>query len=108
MNQTGNPDPERIEWQPDVVLWAIEMAALARSRMSGKITALVDVYQHASSTYLAVDMIGSESGDMSVTLLAGQQTTNFNFNDLETTCFDVVDLAQARQMATQLLHELGL
>lgn len=108
MKQTGSPDPERIELQPGVKLWAARMSALARSKMSGKITALVDVYEHASSTYLAVDMIGSESGDMSVTLLAGQQTTNYHLDDLETTCFDVVDLAQARLMADQLLRSLHI
>lgn len=108
MKQTGDPDPERIELQPGVDLWAAQMSALARSKMSGKITALVDVYEHASSTYLAVDMIGSESGDMSVTLLAGQQATNYSFNDLETTCFDVVDLTHAWLMAGQLLDALDV
>lgn len=108
MNQAGKPDPERIELQPGVELWAAQMSALARSKMSGKITALVDVYEHASSTYLAVDMIGSESGDMNVTLLAGQQTINYHLDDLETTCFEVVDLVQARLMADQLLHALNI
>lgn len=108
MNLTGNPDPERIELQPGVELWAAQMAALARSKMTGKITALVDVYEHAASTYLAVDMIGSETGDMSVTLLAGCRATDYNFNDLKATCFDVVDLAQARWMVDQLLDALGV
>jgi hypothetical protein len=108
MNLTGNPDPERIELQPGVELWAVQMSALARSKMSGRITALVDVYQHASNIYLAVDMIGSETGDMSVILLTGQLATNYSFNDLETTCFEVVDMAQARQMVGQLLHTLGI
>lgn len=108
MTLTGTPDPERIELQPGVELWAAQLSALARSKMSGKITALVDVYRHASNTYLAVDMIGSESGDMSVTLLTGQQLTNYHPNDFEATCFDVADLTQARQMADHLLCALGI
>jgi hypothetical protein len=108
MNLTGNPNPKRMELQPGVELWAEQMSVLARSKMLGKITALIDVYQHASSTYLAIDMIGAEAGDMSVTLLTGQPATDYSLNDLEITCFNVVDLAHARQMADQLLQALAL
>lgn len=108
MNQTGNPDPYGIELQPGVELWAARLSVLARSKMSGKITALVGVYEHASSTYLAVDLIGTECGDMSVTVITGQSCTDYSLNDLETTCFDSVDLAHARLMANELLTALGI
>lgn len=108
MKQTGEPDPYRIELQPDVELWAAQMSVLARSKMSGKITALVGVYEHAMTTYLALDMIGSEYGDMSVTILTGQPSTDYSLHDLETTCFDTVNLAHARRMANELLNALGI
>jgi hypothetical protein len=76
--------------------------------MSGKITVLVDVYEHASSMYLAVDMIGTEGGDMTITVLTGQPATDYRLNDLEATCFDTVDLAHARFMANELLRALGI
>jgi hypothetical protein len=101
MKQTG-------ELQPDVELWAARLSALARSKMSGKITALVGIYEHASSTYLALDMIGSECGDMSVTILTGQPSTDYSLHDLEATCFDTVDLSHARCMANELLNALGI
>jgi hypothetical protein len=108
MKLIGNPDPEGIELQPGVELWATQMSALVRSRMSGKITVLVDEYQHASRIYLAVDMVGTEDGDFSITFLTGQKVTDYCFGDLETTCFDVVDLAHARLMIEQLLCVLGI
>lgn len=109
MKQTGDPDPHRIEeLQPGVELWAASLSVLARRKMSGEITALVDLYVDASSTYLAVDMIGTESGDMSVIILTGQPCTDYSLNDLETTCFDTVYLAHARLMAAQLLTALGI
>lgn len=109
MKQKGDPDPHRIEeLQPGVELWATSLSVLARSKMSGEITALVDVYEHASSTYLAVDMIGTECGDMSVFILTGQPHTDYRLKDLETTCFDTVDLVHARHMAAELLTALGV
>lgn len=108
MKQTGDPDPHRIELKPGLELWAAGLSALAHSRMSGKITALVDVYEHASSTYLAVDVIGSEYGDISVTILTGQACTNYRLDDLQATCFDTVNLAHARHMANELLNALGI
>jgi hypothetical protein len=108
MKQTGDPDPYRIELQPDVELWAAQLSTLARSKMSGKITALIGIYEHASITYLALDMIGSEYGDMSVTILTGQPCTNYSLHDLGTTCFDTVNLAHARRMANELLNALGI
>ncbi|WP_456293275.1 hypothetical protein [Pseudomonas sp. AK106] len=106
MKLTGNPDPKGIELQPGVELWATQMSALVRSRMSGKITVLVDEYKHASRIYLAVDMAGTEDGDFSITFLTGQTATDYCFGDLETTCFDVVDMAHARLMIEQLLSVL--
>jgi hypothetical protein len=108
MKPTGDPDPHRIELTPGVELWAAGLSALARSKMSGKITALVDVYEHASSMYLAVDMIGTEDGDMTITLLTGQPATDYRLNDLKATCFDTVDLADARFMVNELLRALGI
>lgn len=108
MKPTGDPDPHRIELQPGVELWAAGLSALARSKMSGKITVLVDVYENTTSTYLAVDMIGTERGDMTVTVLTGQPATDYRLDDLETTCFDTVDLAHARLMANELLRALGI
>lgn len=109
MKQTGDPDPHRIEeLQPGVELWATCLSVLARRKMSGEITALVDVYEHASSTYLAVDMIGTECGDMSVIILTGQPCTDYSLSDLETTCFETVDLLHARLMADELLTALGI
>lgn len=109
MKRQGNLDPSRIEeLQPGVELWAISLSVLARRKMSGKITALVDVYEHASSTYLAVDLIGTECGDMSVMILIGQSRTDYSLNDLETTCFGTVDLVHAKHMAAELLTALGI
>lgn len=107
MNPTGDPDPTRIELKPGVELWATSLSALAHSRMSGKITALVDVYEYASSTYLAVDLIGTECGDMNVMIFTGHHCTDYSPNDLVKTCFDTVDIAHARRMANELLRALA-
>lgn len=108
MKQTGNSDPQGIALEPDVELWAEQMSVLARSRLSGKITALVHQYEHASSTYLAVDMIGANAGDLSITFLIGQAVSRCSFQDLEMTCLDVIDMAQARHMADRLLDALAI
>lgn len=69
---------------------------------------MVGVYEHASSTYLAVDLIGTECGEMSVMILTGQPCTDYSLNDPETTCFATLDLAHARHMAAELLTALGI
>jgi hypothetical protein len=53
-------------------------------------------------------MIGTEAGEMSVTLLTGEATANYRFDDLETTCFDVGDLDHAKHMVDQLLCALEI
>ena len=91
---------------PETKRWAYEMAQLARSTMVGQVEARVWPYRYPNE-YLSVDMLGANGGDMSVTIATGFDKTDYCFDDLETTCFHVTDMAEALLMATMMLNELG-
>ncbi|QTF59100.1 hypothetical protein [Stutzerimonas frequens] len=89
---------------PEVELWAAQMAELARSKMAGDIRATVWAYRLHRTEYLAIDLIGQGGGDMSITLATGADRTDYSFDDLETTCFDVPDMTEALTMVSRFLH----
>jgi len=107
MNKIGNFDPDRIESPHGVELWVTQMSDLARSKMAGQIIALVWPYRQSSSEYLAVEMLGRDGGEMSITFLTGQPVTQYSFDDLETTCFEVVDMNEALAMVDRFLGAAG-
>lgn len=88
----------------EVELWAAQMAELARSKMTGNINATVWAYRLHRTEYLAIDMTGQDGGGMSITLATGADRTNYSFEDLQTTCFEVPDMAEALTMASRFLH----
>ncbi|WP_420170751.1 hypothetical protein ACN99C_26715 (plasmid) [Pseudomonas alloputida] len=90
---------------PDTKRWAYEMAQLARSSMKGPIEARVWPYRYPNE-YLSVDLFDGKD-DLSITIATGFDATDYSFGDLETTCFHVVDMAEALLMATLLINELG-
>lgn len=89
---------------PEVELWAAQMAELARSKMAGNISATVWAYRLHRTEYLSIDMTGQDGGGMSITLATGADRTNYSFDDLETTCFDVPDMTEALAMASRFLN----
>lgn len=89
---------------PEVELWACKMAELARSKMAGKIIASVWPYRIHRTEYLSVDMTGQDGGDMNITIATGADRTDYSFEDLETTCFDVPDMTEALTMVSRFLH----
>ena len=107
MDSRGNSDigPSWTTLQPEVRLWASRMADLASSKMDGRIGAILRPYRHLSAEYLSVDMVGQNSGSMSVTISIGAVCTNFGFDDLERTCFDVSDMTEALTTVALLLRD---
>lgn len=107
MNEIGNLDPDRIESPYGVELWVAQMSDLARSKMAGQIIALVWPYMHSSRDYLAVEMLGTGGGEMSLTFLTGQSVTKYSFDDLETTCFEVMEMDEALEIVDLFLSATG-
>ena len=92
---------------PEVELWASRMAELARSKMEGPINASVWPYRLDGTEYLSIDMVGQAGGDMSVTISTGAQCTDYGFEDLESTCFDVPDMTEALTLTSLFLRDAG-
>ncbi|WP_440057892.1 hypothetical protein [Pseudomonas fragariae (ex Marin et al. 2024)] len=91
----------------DVDLWVLNMSTRARSLMIGEITALTWSYKKSSAEYFAVEMIGEEGGHMSLTFLTGQPDKPDRLADVESTCFPVVDMAEAKKLAKLFLTSAG-
>ena len=90
---------------PDVARWASRMAVLARSKMTGRIVGRISPYRLAGVEYLTVDLMGQLSGDMSVTISTGSQSTDYSFDDLERTCFEVPDMTEGLTMISLFLRD---
>lgn len=91
----------------DVDAWVMNMSIRARTRMRGEITALTWAYKKSSAEYLAVEMIGEIGGDMQLTFLTGQPDKPGRLADFDSTCFSVVDMKEARQLAALFLTSAG-
>jgi len=101
---TSDIGPSWSKVLPEVELWASKMAELARSKMAGNISVSVWPYRLHRTEYLSVDMTGQDGGDMSITIATGADRTDYSFDDLETTCFDVPDMTEALTMVSRFLH----
>ncbi|BCS46585.1 hypothetical protein [Pseudomonas amygdali] len=97
--------PSWSEVLPDVKLWAIKMAELARSKLVGSISANLRAYRYNGIEYLAVEMIGQHAGSMSVTIAAGAVSPDYGLGDLECSCFDVADMTEALTMVSLFLRD---
>lgn len=102
---TSDIGPSWSKVLPEVELWASKMAESARSKMAGNISASVWPYRIHRTEYLSVDMTGQDGGDMSITIATGAGRTDYSFDDLETTCFDVPDMTEALTMVSRFLHD---
>lgn len=92
---------------PEVETWASRMAELARSKMTGNISASVWPYRINSTEFLSVDMIGDCGRGMSITFETGTAEANYSFDDLETSCFEAPDMTEALTMAARFLQAAG-
>lgn len=99
--------PARSKVLPEVEVWASRMSELARLKLDGPIKASVWAYRLNETECLSIDLVGQSGGDMSVTISTGVHRTNYSFNDLEATCFEVPDMTEALLMASIFLRHAG-
>lgn len=92
----------------DVDSWVMHMSIRAKIQMIGEITALTWAYEKSSQEYLAVEMVGEFGGDMSLTFLTGQPDASDRLSDIESTCFEVVDMVEARKLTALFLSAAGV
>lgn len=97
---------------PAVSRWSRELSAIARSAMTGPVTACVWPYRDSGGhgyEMLAVDMRGADGGDFSITFGTGcVENIDYDFGLVAgDSCVQVPDLTDALTIAAILIDDLS-